>query len=1007
MKKISLLLVIGLLCISLSSLAGEVITNDTGEDATGLRVVFSAPVKITAFGDILTDVDPEGTATEFVFSGGTVTAWGSHWLSWTPSSATIVSHEWLRGSLTSKTHTGSPLVLPTTTTTRFPLLDQDTDAVGLPALEFSSSLLSEYKANDSMRFQVIDGFSPGSTVPLERWYSRSVDDGIHTYSNLTPPPGSPVQYAYPDDGNTGYLALQYQEPIDLSSFEGLRIVASADHPVEIEIVVGTCADEIPMDEDSPCGEGAARFSMLLSVTTEPQVFVLPFSQFEVHPYILQQYPTASTEPQFHGVFDMIFRPDDGSGTLEIHQVSAVRQEIVVEQVTPVINEYYFQHPAYVMQGVNELESIYALPLEGIPELGTSYAAIDPNSEELTWTVETSNPEIGAGFQDEILYIWGADADWSGYGSVALTVTDPESLTDSAVIPVIVFDSNRILVDASGNNQYFVPWSLQLDINRIVSVEEHMREYDRPDYGLLDRSLRFSGWRVVEPIEEMILVGWLNTNTSGLSQQTIFERVNETYAELRRIGCNAINIWRFYVMETPTASCPTEQFQNWLGLSMTEREIRYAIDEAHLQGLYVILSPHVAEALGTMRAFDPPDVERWFECYADLVLENSALAQGASVDAFTVANILSAGTFWGQGWSMRTSKWMNVMWDILNNQVRPFYHGPVVYMPGSLDIEGQEQISILPFLHDVDIVGIDSAFKGSEITTSLDPSIEEVEAVIDFKLRQLVEPLYESLRKPMYVNETSMQSFDGSIRAWDMTGSVPAGATYDGAEQALWFEAWFRAKEKFPYILSYGLFPWGFVYGTGGVGELGLTPRMKPAEAVIAREYGVTTYAPIIILDGVLEDWNLVSDRVSATHRTATGASIAISDFLATKDDAYAYVAIRLSDEALEHHIINIMLDTDLDMSPDMPLGIFAVQPITEDPHRNWMATLMNAPMKWDEVVGCIDIRVNRASTVFELRIPLSMLPIESTLNLQAELLDTTRRKIKMLDRTSWLPLVPG
>ena len=96
MEKVSLLLVIGLLCISLSSVAGEVITNDSGEEATSLSVVFSASVQIAAFGDILTDVNPEGIATEFVFSGGTVAAWGSHWMSWTPSAAQLVSHEWLK-----------------------------------------------------------------------------------------------------------------------------------------------------------------------------------------------------------------------------------------------------------------------------------------------------------------------------------------------------------------------------------------------------------------------------------------------------------------------------------------------------------------------------------------------------------------------------------------------------------------------------------------------------------------------------------------------------------------------------------------------------------------------------------------------------------------------------------------------------------------------------------------------------------------------------------------------
>ena len=555
MKKVGLLLFIGLLCISLSSLAGELITNDTAEDATGLRVTFSAPVAITAFGDILTHVDQEGPTDEFVFSGGTVSPWGSHWLNWSPATAQIISHEWLGGSLTSKIHTGPPLVLPKTTTTHFPVLPQDADAAELPALEFSSTLLSEYEADDSIQLQAIDGFSPSSNVPLERWYSLSVDDGIHTYSNLTPAPGSPVQYVYPDDGNTGYVALQYREPVDLSSFEGLRIVASADHPVEIEIVAGTCADEIPLDEDSPCGESAARFSMLLSVTTEPQVFVLPFSQFEVHPYILQQHPAASTEPQFHGVFDMVFRPQDESGALWIHQVSAVRQEAVVEPIAPVINEYYFQHPACVMQGMNDLDAIYALPLKGIPELGTGHAVIDPDSDELTWSVTTSDPEIGAGFQDETLYIWGADANWSGYGEVVLTVTDAERMTDSIVISVTVFRDDKTLINAEGKKDYFVPWSPELDVNRILSVEEHMRKYNK-DEGNLDRSIQWSRWKKMEKLKDVDThmfwsdIGYGDGKTPRDAQ---FALVDIYLAELVRLGFNAFRTSNSYFISSETST----------------------------------------------------------------------------------------------------------------------------------------------------------------------------------------------------------------------------------------------------------------------------------------------------------------------------------------------------------------------------------------------------------------------------------------------------------------------
>ncbi|TFH08553.1 MAG: hypothetical protein E4H08_07575 [Candidatus Atribacteria bacterium] len=93
MKK--LILFVAALCVSFLVYAGEMITNDSGEDATYLRVLFSAPVEVTAFGDILTAVDAHPSLVEYLFSGGTVALWESHWMNWTPSTAAIVEVEWL------------------------------------------------------------------------------------------------------------------------------------------------------------------------------------------------------------------------------------------------------------------------------------------------------------------------------------------------------------------------------------------------------------------------------------------------------------------------------------------------------------------------------------------------------------------------------------------------------------------------------------------------------------------------------------------------------------------------------------------------------------------------------------------------------------------------------------------------------------------------------------------------------------------------------------------------
>jgi len=99
---------------SLSASAGEVVMNDTGLTAHGLRVTFSEPVTIGAYGDTLTIVEPLGASTVFTFSGGEVEPWGDHWLIWEPATATLVRSEWLadRGTLSSGTVGSSSVADP-------------------------------------------------------------------------------------------------------------------------------------------------------------------------------------------------------------------------------------------------------------------------------------------------------------------------------------------------------------------------------------------------------------------------------------------------------------------------------------------------------------------------------------------------------------------------------------------------------------------------------------------------------------------------------------------------------------------------------------------------------------------------------------------------------------------------------------------------------------------------------------------------------------------------------
>lgn len=310
-----------------------------------------------------------------------------------------------------------------------------------------------------------------------------------------------------------------------------------------------------------------------------------------------------------------------------------------------LNPDYFSHPAYIMQGVSDHAEIFAMPLDGIEDLGV-YSVNDVSSlSDIEWSVESSPIEgIEACIEDDTLFIWGSSSSWTGYGEVVLSAALDETVS-TVGIPVTVFQKDRTALNSSGDTEYFVPWNMQLDINRITSVEEHMANYGKPDLGLVDRSVRFSRWRKMEYLRGANLYGWLNQHThDAYSRKAIWMQVDETYRELARIGCDAVYLLRGYYTPERTSPCPVEVFTYWSpGLSMTDEDAAYAINEAHRQGFYVLFAPSIAEA-PEGRQWYPDDLDAWFDCYADIVEENAGLSQRTGVEAYAFAHILMPAAF---------------------------------------------------------------------------------------------------------------------------------------------------------------------------------------------------------------------------------------------------------------------------------------------------------------------------------------------------------------------------
>lgn len=978
MRKVALLAVVGLLCISLSSLAGEVITNDTGEDAIGLQVVFSESVTITAFGDTLMQVDQTGAASEFVFSGGTVSPWGSHWMSWTPSSAKLISHEWLRSSRPAIKK--SSLSLPTTTLTQFP------------------SSATPQVTDTGTKFQPIDGFNEGSTEPVERWYFFSSNGG----GTLTPPPGATdrvVTYAYSDDNRSG-CAVQYQQPIDLSSYKGLRIVASADHPVDMEVVVGICDDTIPKERDEACGESAALFSRTLSLTQERQEFLLPFDQFKIHPHILENHPTANLTPNFGGVFDITLHPFGSSGVVEIKEVSAVSQAAPHQVAEVKINGYYFQHPAYVMQGVGDLDGIYALPLKGVSELDTGYAAEDPDGGELSWSVTTSDPGIGAGFQDETLYIWGADANWSGYGEATLTVTDAEGMSDSITIPVTVFRDDKTLINAEGKKDYFVPWAPELDVNRITSVDRFLVEQGESE-SQLDRAVNFSRSALVKYMKSVTFnENWTDDSEFGdrWSWEAMQTLIDYTLAELAAAGVNWI-FWRdpmFMRLRTSNDLIRIYGFDEisrgyggWRR-STPKHALDYIINRAHSMGISVALGNFLQDVNFGRGDILPRDWDAWWSNYESLGVEEAMWAAERGVDLYVVGESMV------MPWTLPGPE-LAERFRVVIEAVRQQFRGPVAYLDRLVSDVNNASFADWETQYGnlweyVDFLS-DSPWRAGMFPES-DPPLDLIVSQIRKYMDMLVVPLIEEYAKPLLFFESHMLSARDMISKFgDFVASGQVTGSPDYEIQERWYRGVFEAMSIYDWFYGHGWYGQDFnspFYNPG----TGPSFRNKPAEDVVRFYYGDGKLPNrAVALDGESLEWteeDVVWDNPDDATDTERGKLKSVS---ARQDQLGFFLLIELT-EGLKywlHDGMTLLIDVDGDDHEEYVCRVFRGR-------HDWVGTVVASSDPF-EYVGFVDVAENRSATSFELGIPRRLLRYPSELHISIQTVTNGTRVDSWVEKT--------
>lgn len=245
-------------------------------------------------------------------------------------------------------------------------------------------------------------------------------------------------------------------------------------------------------------------------------------------------------------------------------------------------------------------------------------------------------------------------------------------------------------------------------------------------------------------------------------------------------------------------------------TVRDEALVHAINEAHRNGLKVMLKPHVDCLDGTFRGEIRPS-EAWFASYREFILHYARLAETYHVSLLCVGTELENTSI--QGWLPE--------WSRIIDEVRAVYKGKLTYAAN------WTEYGTVSFWDKIDFVGIDAYFP---VTQKFDPSQEE----IDGGWAQIAEKLAawrteQGISKPVIFTEIGYQSADGSnVTPWQTTSRKE-----DQEEQAMVLEGMFRAMEHREWFK--GIYWWNY-FPREAWKPLDFTIKGKKAEEVLRRWY---------------------------------------------------------------------------------------------------------------------------------------------------------------------------
>lgn len=226
-------------------------------------------------------------------------------------------------------------------------------------------------------------------------------------------------------------------------------------------------------------------------------------------------------------------------------------------------------------------------------------------------------------------------------------------------------------------------------------------------------------------------------------------------------------------------------------TVTDRDIEFAVKQAHSLGLKVCLKPVVNSRDGIWRARigfpaeegAEPYWQEWFASYTSFILHYAELAAELNCEMFCI------------GCEMVDTEYRSEQWREIINQVREVYSGPLIYNANHGSEEGVEWFDA------VDVIGTSAYYP----VANKPGDTEDTMIANWLPVREKMERLHQRFNKPIVFMEIGCRSALGcATMPWDfMHRDLP----FNEDEQANFYSSVIKVFWDMPWFSGFFWWDW--------------------------------------------------------------------------------------------------------------------------------------------------------------------------------------------------------